>query len=200
MKNWLVAGVLGLALAGQALGQASRNIQGRAVASVNPRAAVIFSAPQKKSWFQRFFSQPTWDEAVSSCRNPGDVCRLAERYIMYQAEEADRWSTARETWESRRGDCEDFAVLINEMCRQRGWDSRIELYFPADLKEEGHAVVLGRYNGTAWISSLGSYEEIKFPGEEKKIVANELNCDPDELWSCRIKYSDVQRFVRRNHS
>ena len=200
MRMWLMIGVLTLAVADSVFGQEAREASGRSVGSVNPRAAAIYTSVQKKSWFQRFFSQPTWEEAVSSCRNPGDVCRMAERYIMYQAEERDTWSTARATWQSRRGDCEDFAILINEMCRERGWDSWVELYFPSEAHAEGHAIVMGRYNGKLWISNMGSYEEIQSLGDVRTIVAGELECDPDTMWSCQMKYADIQRFLKRGHS
>jgi len=154
-------------------------------------------APQtRKSWFKRLFYRPTWDELVSQCATPQDVCKLVERYLVYRTEDVDTWRSAKETWAAGRGDCEDFAVVIEQLCHDMGIKVSVGLYFPSG-RGEGHAVVVGNWQGQLWMSSLGSYDRVRSMEEVKERVADMLECDGDEVWSSQLDHDDVQRFVSR---
>ncbi len=154
--------------------------------------------PAKKSWFKRAFERPTWDEVAAQCVTPQDVCRLVERYVVYRTEDVDTWYSAKETWAAGRGDCEDFAVVIEQLCHDLGFDVSVALYFPAGGRGEGHAVAVGTWQGQLWMSSLGSYEKVDSMDEVRERVARMMECDDEEVWSSRLNHEDVQRFVARS--
>lgn len=162
--------------------------------------ATVEKPATQKSWFQRRFARPTWGELLAACATPRDVCTMVQRYVSSKTESVDRWSGAEETWQKGRGDCEDFAVLIEQLCTALGFDATIQLYFPIKRFGEGHAVVVGRWNGQMWVSSLGSYEEVKTPDDVQKKVARVIGCSAKNLWCKPLERSDVQRFLERDHT
>lgn len=149
-----------------------------------------------KSWFQRHFVRPTLDEAVQQCRTPQDVCRIVERYVADRVETVDRWYPAQETWQRGRGDCEDFAVCVQKLCHRLGFETSVRLYYP--LKSgEGHAVVVGLWSGQLWMSSMGSYEEVRSDNDVARKVARLIGCRPEKMWNRSLAHADVERFLNR---
>ena len=147
-----------------------------------------------ESWFRRMFHKPTWSELLEKCQSPRDVCSLVNRFVGYRTEEVDRWAPATETWTNGRGDCEDFAVLIETLCNQLGFgQSTVNLYFLSGLRDEGHAVVVGTWEGKMWMSSNGSYEEVQSIDEVKKTVARMYGCSKNEMWGMVLAHKDVER-------
>ena len=154
--------------------------------------------PVRKSWFKRAFERPAWSELAAQCVTPQDVCKLVERYLVYRTEDVDLWRAAKETWTAGRGDCEDFAVVVEQLCHDLGIKVSVDLFFPAGGRGEGHAVVVGNWQGQLWMSSIGSYERVESMDEVKERVAHMLGCDGDEVWSSHLDHDDVQRFVARS--
>lgn len=153
---------------------------------------------QKKTWFQRHFTRPTWEEVVSECASPQDVCRMVERYIRYRSEEADRWAEARTTWARGRGDCEDFAVCVQQLCHELGLRVSVHLYFVDGRREEGHAVAVGEWHGRTWMSDLGSYEEVRSMDDVRERVSRVLSCEAGDLWGASLTRENVQRRLSRS--
>lgn len=151
-----------------------------------------------KSWFQRHFVRPTWDEALQECRTPQDICRIVARCVADRVETIDRWYPAQETWRRGRGDCEDFAICVQELCHQLGMETAIRLYYPTDLGE-GHAVVVGRTYGRLWMSSMGSYEEVASEDDVARKVARMIGCRPEKMWSRSLAHADVEHLLARTH-
>lgn len=150
------------------------------------------------SWTKRTFGRMEWAEAASlKFSNPREIARLVEKNVRYKTEKADAWSTAEETWVAGRGDCEDFAVLIQELCKLNGMETKVHLYFPQGAGKEGHAVLVGEWNGKMWFSSNGAYEEVKSEEEVKRRVARMLSTKPANLWVMKLSDRDVAKFIER---
>jgi len=158
--------------------------------------AVASGTPVKKSWLQKNFSKPNWDDAARECATPRDVCRLVLKHVWYTEEPRDLWSGPQDTWMKGRGDCEDFAVCIQTLCKQLGFDATVQLFYPPKPGAEGHAMVIGNWNGKIWMSSNGAYNEIRSIDDAKKCASRLLWCDAKKMWSVPLKDDDVQRFIR----
>ncbi len=158
--------------------------------------ATVASVPSK-SWMQRTFGREDWSTVAKAYETPREICRMIERSVRYTEEKADQWSTSQDTWNRGRGDCEDFAICIQELCRQSGLPARVHLYFPAGGRE-GHAVLVGEWNGKIWFSSNGSYEEVKSEDEVRARVARMLSCKAKNLWVMRLTQTDVEKYLAKN--
>lgn len=158
--------------------------------------ATVASAPSK-SWMQRTFGREDWSAVAHAYDTPREICRMIERSIRYTTEKADQWSPSQDTWSRGRGDCEDFAICIQELCRLSGLPARVQLYFPAGGRE-GHAVLVGEWNGKMWFSSNGSYEEVKSEEEVRARVARMLSCKEKNLWVMRLSQTDVEKYLAKN--
>jgi predicted transglutaminase-like cysteine proteinase len=168
---------------------ATPSINGRAISA----ASTSSSSKPRQSWFHRVFHKPTWSEVLEQCESPRDVCNVVSRFVGYRTEEIDRWASADETWQRGRGDCEDFAICIEALCRELGFSATVNLYFPSGLRGDGHAVAVGIWNGRMWMSSNGSYREVGSIDEVKETVAQMYGCSGDELWGTVLAHADIER-------
>lgn len=159
-------------------------------------ASTSSSSQPRESWFHRTFHKPTWSELLEECKSPRDICHVVERFVGYRTEEVDRWNPAAETWKNSRGDCEDFAILIETLCHTLGFSATVNLYFPSGLRGEGHAVAVGMWNGKMWMSSNGSYEEVDSIDEVRKTVAQMYGCSKDMMWGTVLAHADIERRLR----
>ena len=160
-------------------------------------APVEAPAVRQRNWFQRFFFKPDWAQALSECHTPRDICRMVEKHISYKEESVDQWATAKETWERGYGDCEDFAVCIQAMCRELGFHVSVRLYYTLSPSLMGHAVVVGENeDGSQWFSSNGSFENVDSSREMADRVADILWCDAGRMWSVMLADVEVDRLVR----
>ena len=149
----------------------------------------------QKSWFQRHFGRPTIQEALAQCAAPQDICRMVDRYVGAYPEDVNRWAGAEETWKRGWGDCEDFSVCVEQLCYERGYEARVYLFYPINAGDEGHAVVVGKWNDQMWMSSLGSYKPVSSMDDVRKEVAKILGCKPERMWNVALAHEDVQRFL-----
>jgi predicted transglutaminase-like cysteine proteinase len=161
-------------------------------------AATQSEASISPSWAKRTFGSMDWTEAAQSYATPREICRLVEKNVRYKTEKVDQWATAEETWTRRFGDCEDMAVLIQELAQVSGMQSKVHLYFPPTAGKEGHAVLVGEWNGKVWFSSNGSYEEVKSEDEVRKRVAKMLSAKADKLWVMKLSERDVARYIENS--
>ena len=102
------------------------------------------------------------------------------------------------TWARGKGDCEDMAICVQELCRQSGMSSKVHLYFPATGGREGHAVLVGEFNGKTWFSSNGSYEEVKSEQEVRQRMAKMLSCKESQLWVMKLNESEVAKYIEKS--
>jgi len=150
----------------------------------------------RKSFWQRLFGKITWEEALNAASTPRDICRLVGRHLSYVSDDGELWESPRRTWERGKGDCEDYAITILEMCRTKNIPAFLRLYFPAS-RPIGHAIVIGKKpDGGLWMSSVASYREIQSQQEATERVAAELGCRPSEMWIADLSYEDVMDRIR----
>lgn len=162
-------------------------------AAAPPRCSATESHPVKLSLWQRLFGSVSWEEAAIVADSPRAICNLVARHLRYTPDRTEEWLPAREVWSRKRGDCEDFAVTILELCRRKDIPAFIRLYYPGG-RLMGHAVVIGKTGtGRLWLSSLGSYREADTEAEINAEVAAELGCRPEDLWIVELQYDDVQQ-------
>lgn len=150
---------------------------------------------QKRGWFKRCFSKPTWEQAVAECKTPREACRMIQRHITFVDESDDQWSSSSQTWERGGGDCEDMAICIQTLCRELGFATTLDLYYSTKPVTAGHAVLVGKWNGKLWVSSNGSYEEVSSMDEVARLVSTILWCDKDAMWSVALDDAAVQRKI-----
>ena len=162
------------------------------VASVTTEAPVA-----EKSWSKKVFGREDWASIEHAYESPREICRVVESNIRYKTEKADQWSAAGETWGRGAGDCEDFAIMIQKLCQISGFETKVHLYFPATGGREGHAVLVGEWNGKMWLSSNGSYVEVKSEQEVRQRVARMLSCKEKQLWGMKMNDRDVVRYIEK---
>lgn len=177
----LVLGVLVLGLASAVSASA------QTVATVTPTAS--------KSWLSKTFGRTAWREVAKAYETPREICRVIDRHVRYVSESQDQWAAPEATWARGRGDCEDFAIAIQELCRLSGIPAEVHLYFPAGVGREGHAVLVGEWNGKIWFSSNGTYEEVKSEQDVRKRVASMLSCKEKQLWGMKLSQRDVAAYL-----
>ena len=148
-----------------------------------------------KSWTKKMFGRQEWSEIARTYESPREICRLVESNIRYTTEKSDLWTESSETWTRGRGDCEDFAILIQDLCKLSGMDTKVHLYFPAAGGREGHAILVGEWNGKIWFSSNGSYEEVKSEKDVRNRIARMLSCKEKQLWGMKLTERDVAKYV-----
>ncbi len=149
------------------------------------------------SWFQRHFGRVTWEQAVRHSQSAKDICGFANDHLRYDKDAGDVWSDASEIWSRRTADCEDYAIVIMDMCREAGIEAWVELYFPRG-RGEGHAVAVGKLDdGRFWISSYGKYETASSRQEISKLMGAMLSCKADDLWSAKMDQAAVHRKIAR---
>lgn len=162
------------------------------VALATPEAALT-----KPSWAKRTFGRMEWAEAVAQpFSTPREICRFVEKNVRYKTEAPDVWSAAEDTWAAGRGDCEDFAIAIQELCRLNGMEAKVHLYFPAS-GGPGHAVLVGSWNDKMWFSSNGAYEEVKSEQDVRKRVARVLSVKEDKLWVMKLNDEQIANYVAK---
>jgi predicted transglutaminase-like cysteine proteinase len=173
-------------------------------AAASVRAESVASATadveDSKSWTKRVFGRPEWEDVAQEYASPREICRLVEKNVRYSTEKSDQWRTAGETWANGRGDCEDMAILVQELCKISGMETKVHLYFPSSGRREGHAVLVGEWNGKVWFSSNGSYEEVKSEDEVRHRVARMLSCKEKLLWVMKLSERDVLAYLDKSPS
>lgn len=175
------------------LGGVTETASGQSVAAAGQSDSAI-----SPSWTKRTFGRMEWAEVASlKFENPREIARLIQKNVRYKTESADAWAAAEETWVAGRGDCEDFAVLIQELCKLNGMETKVHLYFPKNAGKEGHAVLVGRWNDKIWFSSNGEYEEVKSEEDVQRRVASMLSTKSANLWVMKLSDRDVAKYIER---
>jgi hypothetical protein len=162
-----------------------------AVLAQTTGSAPAIGGPKSKSWFDRHFGRPAWEEVKRAATTPREICRFVGTYISYRTEDVDRWTSPDETWARGKGDCEDFATLVEQACHDAGFDACIELYFPAGRPGQGHAIAVGHWQGRMWMSDTGDYREVRS-------VEEVLECDAAEMWTVRLDHDGIERTLNRH--
>ena len=141
------------------------------IAAMLAGSVMIANAKEEKvGWFNRTFCALTWEQVQTVNKTPKSVCAAVRHQVRYAEDIGDNWTTGKETWDKKKGDCEDYAACVVDLCQAAGIEASIHIYCPKG-SWEAHAVVIGSWNGQLWISSNGWYENIESMDEAKKVVA-----------------------------
>ncbi len=117
----------------------------------------------------------SWQNTLIHASSPADISSAVKKRIKYQRDmyNEDEWRSAEETWNRRRGDCEDIAETVRKLCCQKGLQAQI-LVFYSKTDREAHAVAAGETNGRIWISSNGNYRDFNSFYDAKQELARDL--------------------------
>jgi len=113
--------------------------------------------------------------AADTRADPEEICRQIRDHVQYAADtqSEDEWRPSEETLKAGRGDCEDFAICVKDMCAKKGLQSDIRI-ISSKVTGKSHAIATGNDNGVLWISSNGSYERVDSIKEAKDKIAREM--------------------------
>lgn len=115
--------------------------------------------------------EQTWDVVTYTAREPDNICSAVRQRVKYAQDLApeDEWKEARDTWNTGRGDCEDFAVVVRTLCEEQAIKADVYCFYPSG--GTGHAVTIGEWQGQLWMSSNGSFETVHSIEDAKQRIA-----------------------------
>ncbi|OVE75706.1 hypothetical protein BVX97_03720 [bacterium E08(2017)] len=122
-----------------------------------------------------------WVDVVNRSRTSQDICRAVKERVVYKAEHGDEWQAPEDTWAMKSGDCEDFALCVQEMCREIGQASSVYIISARDDSHQAHAVTVGSIGSKLWVSSNGDYREVWSFDEIKGVMALYWYCSVDNI-------------------
>jgi len=154
----------------------------------------------RRSWFERNFKRYSMEEVIAASSSPEDIASYVSSQISYRSDYGDEWAPAAETWSRGRGDCEDFAVVMQDMCGRIGVEVHVYMFFPAGRREAGHAVAVGQWQGHYWVSSNGSYQEADSFEGIRNLVAREMRWTSEHLWYSVLDTDGSRRFINRDRA
>lgn len=116
--------------------------------------------------------EKTWESVTYVPRDPRSICSAVKRRVMFVRDRGptDDWKSAQDTWSEKAGDCEDFAVLVQRLCEKGNIRSAVYCFYPPT--GSGHAVTLGEWRGQRWMSSNGSFTEVRSINDAKRKIAH----------------------------
>jgi len=95
------------------------------------------------------FAQPGMEGVPSSIRTPQELVEWLSGEFSYRLEMPDSWQSPQETVRTKKGDCEDFAVLVSAFLSRHGISNDILILKFKDLRTS-HAIC-------AWKTPGGTY-------------------------------------------
>lgn len=127
------------------------------------------------------------------CLEPKDACAIVEKFIRYRSDRRDEWQTPEETLRRRAGDCEDFAILIQDVCERMGYPTDVYLFFEEMNRLGGHAVAAGRLlDGRWWYADNGSYHEVGTFEELRARIAGRMGWSVGGTWHAKLDRRHVR--------
>lgn len=145
-------------------------------------------AGQDIGWFKKTFSDMSWVEIMNVVESPKDISRRVKTRVDYKADVRDEMKSGESTWNDRAGDCEDFAECVVELCKAKGFDAWVEVYYQEN-SSQAHAVAMGRWNGRLWISSNGEFQFVDDESKANRVVAREMG------WNRNIVHSEAYDLI-----
>jgi len=129
-------------------------------------------------------TRPACFARTIAATSPQEICDAVRARVRYVPDETDHWQTGEETWNRKAGDCEDFAATVRDICLARGFDAQMVI-FHAETSNAAHAVVIGQWNGTVWMSSNGDYRVVGSIANAREIVNREFQWNDNHVATYR---------------
>jgi len=114
-------------------------------------------------WKLQFTKVRTPEDFFKLCETPEEVGWWLTHKLHYTPDEKqwnkrDYWETPQQVIDTRRPDCDGFAILAHAWCKVKGYNSRIMVYWFKDLKwndmrMKAHAICV--FSVTLWLWELG---------------------------------------------
>jgi len=112
-----------------------------------------------------FTANPTTiKEAAEVCQIPQHVGSWVKYWITYTSDGAnkDRWQSAEETFRTRKGDCEDYAILAIELLKELGVKGQLMHFtFYKGKNYHGHAICVFKENGKYNFIGTSGYNNVQ---------------------------------------
>jgi hypothetical protein len=138
----------------------------------------------------------SWDDASAKVSSPADACKAVKSRVDYaqQMFKEDKWRAGTDTWGRKQGDCTDFAVAVQDLCQAK--DIKTDTYvLRSKTTGKAHAVTMGTWNGSSWVSSNGSYQAVTSLDDAKEKLAREQG-----WWAPDVEMYKVEKSKTGNDS
>ena len=175
---------------------ASRQARGR---DLTHRGGTIWSRTmQLRDGDRGRASTMTWKEAAQRSSSPESICSTVKSRVSYSRDTCpeDEWRSGKATWSRGRGDCEDYAAVVKELCREKGFEAQT-FVLRSKTAGEAHAVTVGERNGRVWVSSNGSYTVHRSLFDAKQEIARDQGWWAPEVEMFRVEQSTQTPGERR---
>lgn len=121
-----------------------------------------------------------WESIATHVNEPAVICQRVQSQVTYEPDTLDEWQDGKETWTRKSGDCEDFAVLIKELCETAGISAEVYVLYAVG-EREGHAITIGKHEGRYWMACNGNYSEIESPNAARIKIASDFGWNPAQV-------------------
>jgi len=148
-------------------------------------------AVSEVSWMKKTFQDLSWNEIIAVAQSPKDISRRVKTRVTYKTDVQDEMKPGVKTWNEKQGDCEDFANCVVELCKAKGFDAWVEVYFEAN-NSRAHAVAMGTWNGKLWMSSNGNFQFVGDVAKAGRAVAMEMG------WKSKSVYHEKYDSTRED--
>lgn len=117
----------------------------------------------------------TWHDAKINVASPKEASTIAATRVTYTPDmsKEDEWRSPQETWQKKEGDCEDFALVVQDLCKNNGIEAEV-LIIRSNSARKAHAITTGTVNGSIWVSSNGIYTTYQSTNDVKQAIARDL--------------------------
>ena len=122
---------------------------------------------------KRLFGTLSWKETIHVVETPRDAVYAVSQHVKYAPDFIDKLTAPEATWEKGKGDCEDIAHAVVELCEKKGFDAWVEVFYSSE-SFTAHAVAMGTIDGKLWISNGRRLVKVKNMGEANKVVARTM--------------------------
>lgn len=128
-----------------------------------------------RTWFQRTFLRPSWEDNIQECKTIAQICDRVRRWVKYSSVSYELdIIPGKEVWSRGYGDCGHIASCIKDLCKIMGKDAYIRRVYNESFSQ-GHAMAYGPIGDKLWVSSNGSYEIVEGINEIDCIGADVLD-------------------------
>lgn len=139
---------------------------------VSSQAVAGVNSSEKPGFFKRLFGTLSWSETLSVTESPRDAVSAVMRRIKYRPDIGDQLTSPEESWKNGYGDCEDIAHAIVELCREKGFEAWVEVFYSSE-SFTAHAVAMGRIDGSLWVADRIMLK-VDDMGEARKEIASTM--------------------------
>ena len=130
------------------------------------------------NWIRGFlYRKPTYEAFRSYVKSvhmtPKALCNEVSKFVRYRADpfERDQWQRAEETWKRGCGDCEDLAVLLQQLLEKLGIGTVMTVAFSPRARS-GHVYLVPSDRDNAdWVISNGVWIRLAGKDPVSKVIS-----------------------------